>query len=195
MSFKENINKIHFDVSSNFENVIILEKSSHSGNYIELTINEGSKSLITILKKSDLEKNRFDWSYKSNPNDENSFLIERNSSTTNFVEDVRDIFEKNRFDSDYIKIIESNSFSKEDFIGKKITNISQDNFTTIETETSSFTIGCSGSNTTSVEGDLTNEIISDIIIDEYDVTILSEGGGKMYVEDDTNGEGVEIWKN
>lgn len=106
MSFRENINKIHFDISNSFEDVSIVEKSNHKyGNYIEMSINESGKSLITIIRKSDIESNNFNWSYKSNPNDENSFLIERNSSVDNFINDVKDIFEKNRFDSDYIKTI------------------------------------------------------------------------------------------
>lgn len=106
MSFKENINKIHFDISNRFDNVSIVEKSNHQyGNYIEVSINEGGKSLISIIRKVDIESNIFNWSYKSNPNDESSTLIERNSSVENFINDVKDIFEKNRFDSDYIKTI------------------------------------------------------------------------------------------
>lgn len=106
MSFRENINKIHFDISNGFKDVSIVEKSNHKyGNYVEMSINESGKSLIIIIRKSDIESNKFNWSYKSNPNDENSFLIERNSSIDHFINDVKDIFEKNRFDSDYIKTI------------------------------------------------------------------------------------------
>lgn len=103
---RENINKIHLEVLNSFQEVLIFEKSSlKHGNYIELSINEGGKNLVALIKKSDLESNNFNWSYKSNPNDENSMLVERNSSVQGFTNDVKDIFEKNRFDSDYIKSI------------------------------------------------------------------------------------------
>lgn len=103
---KENINKIHLDTLNSFQEVHIFEKSSlKHGNYIELSINENGKNLVALIKKSDLESNNFNWSYKSNPNDDNSMLVERNSSVQGFTNDVKDIFEKNRFDSEYIKSI------------------------------------------------------------------------------------------
>lgn len=106
MNFRDNINKIHYQVSNNFSDVSISEKSSlEYGNYIELSINESQRTLVTIIRKSDLESNDFNWLYKSNPIDDKSILIERKSSVDNFLNDVKDIFEKNRFDSDYIKSI------------------------------------------------------------------------------------------
>lgn len=103
---RENINKIHLDALNSFQEVLISEKSSLIyGNYIELSINEGGKTLLALIKKSDLESNKFNWSYKSNPINEKSSLVERFSSVEGFVNDVKDIFEKNRFDSDYIKTI------------------------------------------------------------------------------------------
>lgn len=106
MNFRDNINKIHYNISNSFNKVSINEKSSiEYGNYIELSINESGKDLITIIKKSDLESSEFNWLYKSNPYDKNSTLIERKSSVDNFINDVKDIFEKNRFDSGYIKNI------------------------------------------------------------------------------------------
>lgn len=104
MKFKENINKIHYLLSNNFEDISILEKTNLKyGNYIELSINEGNKKFISIIRKVDLENNKFNWLYMSNPSSEESYLIERNSSLDNFHNDVKDIFDKNRFDSDYIK--------------------------------------------------------------------------------------------
>lgn len=196
MSLRQNINKLHFDLTNKFEEVTITEKSDLKiGNYFEILVKESNKELKLIATKKDLEKNTFDWKYFSNPLNENSFLVERNSSVDKFVGDVRDIFEKNRFDSDYIKVLENNTtFSKEDFIGKKITDIVQNRYTTIQTGEISFSIGCSGGNTTFVEGDGIDETISDIIIDQYNVTILFESGERMNVEDDTGGEGIEIWK-
>lgn len=106
MDFKEKINKIHYDVSNEFTNVVINEKSSiQHGNYIELSMNENNKKLSVLIKKPDLHYKRFNWSYLSNPNNSKSLLIERNSSVESFIEDVKDIFEKNRFDSEYIKSI------------------------------------------------------------------------------------------
>jgi hypothetical protein len=103
---KENINKIHLDALNSFKEVIISEKSSlENGNYIELCINESGKNLIALIKKSDLELTNFKWYYKSNPNNIDSVIVERNSSVQGFINDVKDIFEKNRFDSDYIKSI------------------------------------------------------------------------------------------
>lgn len=197
MNLKENINKIHFELSNQFDSVEINEKSDIKiGSYFEILVKESNKELKLIATKKDLENNNFDWKYLSNPLNENSFLVERTSSVDKFVGDVRDIFEKNRFDSDYIKFLENNTtFSKEDFIGKKITDIVQNRYTTIQTGEMSFSIGCSGGNTTAVDGDGIDEIISDIIIDQYNVTILFESGERMDVEDDTGGEGIEIWKN
>lgn len=106
MNFKSNINKIHYELSNCFGEVSVLEKSSlEYGNYIELCINENNKTIKTIIKKPELEFKRFNWLYRSNPNNDNSILIERNSSVDGFVEDIKDIFEKNRFDSDYIRSI------------------------------------------------------------------------------------------
>lgn len=197
MKLRENINKIHFELSNQFDSVEINEKSDIKiGSYFEILVKESNKELKLIATKKDLENNNFDWKYLSNPLNENSFLVERTSSVDKFVGDVRDIFEKNRFDSDYIKFLENNTtFSKEDFIGKKITDIVQNRYTTIQTGEMSFSIGCSGGNTTAVDGDGIDEIISDIIIDQYNVTILFESGERMDVEDDTGGEGIEIWKN
>jgi hypothetical protein len=103
MSLKYNVNKLHSDLSSKFENIEIFEKSSLKwGNYIEFSIKENNINLRAIVSKSDLENNNFNWIYLSNPNNEQS-LVERKSTTDSFLDDVKDIFEKNRFDSDYIK--------------------------------------------------------------------------------------------
>ena len=103
MNLKQNVNKIHSDLCSVFKNIEILEKSdSKWGNYIEFSINENNINLIAIISKPSLERNSFNWIYLSNPNDDKS-LVERKSTTDSFLIDIKDIFEKNRFDSDYIK--------------------------------------------------------------------------------------------
>lgn len=105
MSLKDNINKIHSDLE-NFEKVSIVEKSSlEYGNYIELSITESKKEVVAIIKKVDLENNTFNWLYKSDPTCNESFLVPRTSKTSEFSSDVKDIFDKNRFDSEYIESI------------------------------------------------------------------------------------------
>mgnify|MGYP000424216428 FL=1 len=55
-----------------------------------------------IITKKNIEKNNFSWSYYSDPSDENSYLIERSSTTDKIVSDVDDIIEKNRFSEGYL---------------------------------------------------------------------------------------------
>ncbi len=106
MNLRTNINMIHGDLSNNFNEVNISEKSDlQFGNYIELSIFEGNKNLKVIISKTDLESDRFNWKYYANPLNENSDLIDRNSMVSLFTKDVKDIFEKNRFNSDYIETI------------------------------------------------------------------------------------------
>jgi len=106
MSLKENVNKIHVNLSDNFESVSISEKNSlEHGNYIEFSITEGNRELKAIINKKDLEGYNFDWKYYANPINEKSDLVDRMSSIDGFINDVRDIFNKNRFNSDYIESI------------------------------------------------------------------------------------------
>ena len=113
--FKENINKIHYDLSNieNHDFIKIKEKSNLKfGEYIEISMLKENKEFISIIKKSDLEKDNFEWKYIANPNDENSILVERISNIHSFSKDVNDIFEHDRFDSEY----EGYSDYDEDFI-------------------------------------------------------------------------------
>jgi len=106
MALKEYINRIHSDLSNNFDGVSIEEKSSlNLGNYIEFSITESNKQCSVMIKKVDIESKQFNWLYKSNPLKEDSHLVERTSNVEGFLNDVKDIFEKNRFDSDYINEI------------------------------------------------------------------------------------------
>lgn len=103
MKLKENVNKIHSELSDKYDVVIEEGNSREVGNFIQLSITEGSKNIIAVISKNSLEYTNFDWTYKSNPLDKNSDIIERTSSINNFVSHVQDIFEKNRFDSEYLK--------------------------------------------------------------------------------------------
>jgi len=103
MGLKENVNKIHSELSQKY-NVEIEEGSNREhGNFVKLSITEGTKNLVAIIAKKDLEQNTFNWIYKSNPLNESSDLIERNSNISEFTGHVTDIFNKNRFDSEYLK--------------------------------------------------------------------------------------------
>jgi hypothetical protein len=102
MGFKENVNKIHSDLTSKYD-VKIEEGQSKQGNFIKFSIKEDKKELLVSIYKSSLEKNHFDWVYDSNPLNENNDLVERSSTIDGFISDVIDIFEKNRFSDDYLK--------------------------------------------------------------------------------------------
>lgn len=103
---KQNINKIHYDITNEFEVVTLSEKFNRDlGSYIEISITEGKKEVKLTLKKTEAEKNSFDWSYLSNPLVESSDLVYRTSTVLEFSRDIKDIFEKNRFDSDYLEEI------------------------------------------------------------------------------------------
>lgn len=105
MSLKAHTNKIHADLLQNFDDVQISEKASLKfGEYIELKATSQNKELIIIVEKRQLELDKFNWSYYSNPISQD-FLVERVSTVDNLLEDVRDIFEKNRFDQEYLKQI------------------------------------------------------------------------------------------
>lgn len=103
MKLKENVNKIHSELSDKYDVIIEEGDSREIGNFIQFSIKEGSKNIIAVISKKSLELNSFDWTYKSNPLDTNSDMIERTSSVKDFVSHVQDIFEKNRFDSEYLK--------------------------------------------------------------------------------------------
>lgn len=102
MGFRENVNKIHSDLLSIYD-VKVEEGQSKQGNFIKFSIKEDKKELLVSISKSSLEKNYFDWVYDSNPLNENNDLVERSSTIEGFISDVIDIFEKNRFNEDYLK--------------------------------------------------------------------------------------------
>ena len=103
MSLKTNANKIHSDLTSLYEGVKIEENSNRElGNFVEFRVVENNKELVLSIRKYELEKDIFNWSYLSNPEDVNS-VVERVSNINNFLSDIKDIFEKNRFDQDYLQ--------------------------------------------------------------------------------------------
>lgn len=106
MSIKENINRIHVELSNSFESVKIEEKSNIKfGNYFEISsVNEGLEVKMVVSKR-DLESNNIKWSYFANPLDSNSYLIERVSNIDNMVNDVMDVVSKRRFTDEYLSEI------------------------------------------------------------------------------------------
>ena len=103
MNLKLNVNKIHSELLEGYQLVNVKEDSNiQLGNFVEFSIIEENKELKLKITKYELEKSNFNWSYLSNPEDEMS-VVERSSTTEGFIKDVKDIFEKNRFDSDYLK--------------------------------------------------------------------------------------------
>ena len=106
MELKYNINKIHSDFLSNFDEVKIDEKSDKKfGNYFLISaINEGKEVKLILTKKS-VETGNLNWSYYSNPLKDDSLLVERTSSIADITNDVKDVITKNRFDEEYISSI------------------------------------------------------------------------------------------
>lgn len=115
MELRQNINRVHGDLTNYFENVKISEKSNKElGNYFELSVVENNKEVKAIIKMTEIENSNFSWEYYADPLDENS-LVERVSSIYTFSSDVQDIFEKNRFSSDYIsKVNEDRTAAEEE---------------------------------------------------------------------------------
>jgi hypothetical protein len=106
MDIKSHINKIHFDLSSTFDEVTIQEKSSLKfGSYFEISnISEG-KELKMIITKKDIESPSFNWFYLANPLNESSDLIERTSDINNISIHAKEIVTKNRFNEEYLNQI------------------------------------------------------------------------------------------
>jgi hypothetical protein len=107
---KFNINKIHgnlLSIKELGENISITEKSDKKlGNHFEIITEMESKTLKMIVSKNALELDSFKWLYYSDPTDTSSHLIERQSTTDSIVEDILDIFQKNRFDKEYLSKID-----------------------------------------------------------------------------------------
>jgi hypothetical protein len=104
MGLKSNVNKIHLDLLHNFEVVQMQEGANKKfGNHISIIVKKDNKEISAIIEKSALEKEQFVWRYMSNPEDENSFLVERNSSIHNILSHFKDILDNNKFDKEYIK--------------------------------------------------------------------------------------------
>ncbi len=105
MELRYNINKIHSDLTSRFyKNEVKIEEKSNLklGNYFEISIINEDKEVKMIVSKKELEGSSFNWAYLSNPLNESSDFVERNSNIETIANDISEIFEKKRFDTDYL---------------------------------------------------------------------------------------------
>ena len=129
------INRIDSELKNLFESVSIVEKSNNTGFFFNVTasgtINNKELTLIAELKQTDLLGSIINWKYLSNPNDANSFLIERVSNLDSIQDDMYDIIKNKRFDSEYLDNIvekldainESNQSAGQNNIIDSINNI------------------------------------------------------------------------
>lgn len=101
-NLKYNINKLHGILLNEFNSVKLEESSNLTfGNHFIISINENME-VKAILTKNSIENNTFEWSYYSDPTNSDSHLVERKSTIDGFTNDIRDILNKKRFDSDYL---------------------------------------------------------------------------------------------
>jgi hypothetical protein len=109
MDLRENINKIHSNLlllENIGETVTIKENSCKEfGNHFVITAEYNGMTAKVIIEKTEVEAPAFRWRYYSNPNDETTGLVERNSTINGFVHDLIEVFNKKRFDSDYLSQI------------------------------------------------------------------------------------------
>lgn len=106
MDIKFNINKIHGDLLSLYSEVIIKESANDKwGQFFDLEIKKDNKTCRCILTKDSLNLPKFNWSYFENPLNESSDLVDRQSDIYSFINHIEDIFEKNRFSSEYLQQI------------------------------------------------------------------------------------------
>jgi hypothetical protein len=104
MDIRYNINRIDVLLQEKFENVSVKENSSTEfGKYFEITVKQDREVKMILPYKNIDGTNTFEFLYFSNPLDENSDLIPRNSNVESISEVVNDILTKNRFSEEYLK--------------------------------------------------------------------------------------------
>jgi hypothetical protein len=104
MDLRYNINRIDVLLQDKFEDVVVKENSSPKfGNFFEISVKKDREVRMIIPYKNIDGKQNFEFLYYSNPLNENSELIRRNSTIESISEMVYDIFSKNRFSEEYLK--------------------------------------------------------------------------------------------
>ncbi len=105
MNLKININKVHGSLCDLFGEVSVTERSNREkGNYFEIVAESNGMTAVIEIEKAGLESSYFEWGYYPNP-EERGHLVERKSSVDSIAADVMDIFEKKRFDGEYLSKI------------------------------------------------------------------------------------------
>lgn len=105
---KYNINKLHGDLISKFPagEIKISEKSNKDlGNHFNIIVLNEGKEVNMIVSNKEIENDNFNWSYLQDPLNEKSEYVERYSNIDRISDDVKDIFDKNRFSQEYINKI------------------------------------------------------------------------------------------
>lgn len=113
-----NINKIDFDLKNLFESVKIEEKTLGNQFYFEIDANstffninesmEWKKAQVVVkIDKRDLSSNFITWSYKSNPTNESSNIVERVSKIENIALDIYNVIVEKRMDKEYFSNLET----------------------------------------------------------------------------------------
>lgn len=110
---KANINKIDYDLKSLFENVTIVEKTNRDKFYFEIladslffNICESKKWKRAAIKlninKTSLAGKIINWSYLSNPLNENSEIVQRTSMIDTIANDIYRVVMESKMDRDYL---------------------------------------------------------------------------------------------
>lgn len=106
MDIKFNINRIHSDLQNLYGEVKITEEANDKiGQYFQMEIIHEGKLCRVILTKESISHAQFEWVYQANPLNESSDLIQRTSNIYDFADHISDIFEKNRFNVEYLQQI------------------------------------------------------------------------------------------
>jgi hypothetical protein len=104
MDIRYNINRIDVLLQEKFEDVSVKENSSPKfGKFFEISVKQEKEIKMIIPYKNIDGTKQFEFFYFSNPLDEGSDLIPRDSDVESISEVVSDILTKNRFSEEYLK--------------------------------------------------------------------------------------------
>ena len=115
----ENINIIDWDLKQEFKNVKITEKSEKSDFYFEISLESKIEGvyipIVLEISKNELLNNVINWRYQVSTNKNEK--ISKISEIKSLSNDIKEIFNKKRFDKNYINY----------FLENKISMINEDN--------------------------------------------------------------------
>ena len=124
---KRNINHVYYDLKDRFDDVKIVENNSFFNITATKNIDGKIFELIAEANKKHFNNNVIHWSYKTNPSDEKSSVIDRSSTLDYIGNDMLDIVVNKRFKKTYIESIKENieliSESVNDAIDESCENI------------------------------------------------------------------------